>query len=119
MQSAQKVNGICPGINSPVYSIGVIEGFDCLKLTLVDGGSFDGDGQVNASISDPGVIAISIDQDSNDNSGTQDTNPDTSSSSDNNEKGGGIFMPIFLLFILLIWIIYLPGIRRIKNHFHR
>jgi hypothetical protein len=58
IESTLMTNGACPDIGSTTYSNGLIEGNDCLRLTLVDGGEFDGDGQVDGRISDPGVIAV-------------------------------------------------------------
>jgi hypothetical protein len=49
--------GQCPVIGSTAYQSGLQIGGACIELTLVDGGLYDDDGQVNGQIADPGVIS--------------------------------------------------------------
>ena len=58
IESAESDQGVCPNVTSTLYSSGLAQGDDCLRLTLVDGGEFDGDGIANGVIEDPGVIAV-------------------------------------------------------------
>ena len=57
---SESVNGVCPQVNSTSYTSGLTQGDDCIRLTLVDGGAFDGDGVTNGVIEDPGVIATEV-----------------------------------------------------------
>ncbi len=60
--SAAKVSGSCPAVTDAVYdnaaNAGLIEGYECLHLTLVDGAAYDYDGLANSTVQDPGGIAI-------------------------------------------------------------
>ncbi len=58
IESTLSSGGTCPNVSSTLYSPGLTQDDDCIRLTLVDGGIFDGDGLTNGSISDPAVIAI-------------------------------------------------------------
>jgi hypothetical protein len=58
IMSASSINNVCPDVNGSQYKSGLNQGDDCLKLTLVDGGAFDGDGEKDGGISDPGVVAV-------------------------------------------------------------
>ena len=61
--SAKKVSGVCPGpgdaaYDSPVDANGdtiMVEGDDCIRLTILDGGTNDADGLRNGVIVDPGT----------------------------------------------------------------
>ena len=57
--SAARVGGVCPGPSSPAYddALGLVEGHDCIRLTIVDGTGNDGDSEVNGVIVDPGTGA--------------------------------------------------------------
>ena len=57
IQSALSADGLCDETNT-VYSLGLTEGDDCLKLTLVDGGVYDADQIANGVIVDTGVTSI-------------------------------------------------------------
>jgi hypothetical protein len=58
LESTKPDSGVCPDVNSLLYTDGLTQGDDCLRLTLVDGGEYDGDGQANGVIEDPGMIAV-------------------------------------------------------------
>ena len=58
LESTESDNGVCPDVSSLLYTDGLTQGDDCLRLTLVDGGEYDGDGLANGVIEDPGVIAV-------------------------------------------------------------
>jgi len=57
--SAKSAGGICPGPSSPLYddTVGLVEGDDCVRLTIVDGSSMDTDGQRNGKVNDPSAAA--------------------------------------------------------------
>ena len=57
LASAKKVNGVCPEPTSSAYGIALVEGDDCLRITIVDGSAMDGDALVNGIVIDPGTIA--------------------------------------------------------------
>ena len=54
----------CPVVTDAVYdnaaNNGLIEGYECLHLTLVDGGAYDYDGLANSTVQDPGGIATAL-----------------------------------------------------------
>ena len=118
--SATSQSGVCPDQSSSAYQIGLNENDDCVRLTLVDGGIYDGDGLVNGSIADPGVIAVatSADTDSG-NSNTSNTTGNSSSSNDTGNGnassttgsssssggGGGVYTINFLLVMILLMLI--------------
>lgn len=54
--------GVCPIASSEAYQTGLTPGDTCLRLTIVDGGPNDADGEVNGHVVDPGGIAI-VDED--------------------------------------------------------
>ena len=60
IESTQSENGICPNVSSTVFTEGLTEGDNCVRLTLVDGGEYDGDGIANGFIEDPGMIAVAV-----------------------------------------------------------
>jgi parallel beta-helix repeat protein len=103
IQSAVSVNGGCPAIDSSTYTNRLKAGDDCLKLTLVDGGAFDGDGEVDGRICDPGVIAVA----------NAPTNPGGGGTSTDSGSSGGGLMGIWILLILLG--IYLNSTSTLKN----
>jgi hypothetical protein len=55
-------DGVCPLASSDTYQAGLTAGDTCLRLTIVDGGPNDADGQINGHVVDPGGIAI-VDED--------------------------------------------------------
>jgi len=58
IESAKSDSGVCPDVGSSLYMDELTAGDDCIRLTLVDGGEYDGDGVVNGIIEDPAVIAV-------------------------------------------------------------
>lgn len=60
--STQGERGFCPPPGGEEWQPGLNEGHWCVQLMIQDGGPNDNDGEVNGSISDPGVIAILADQ---------------------------------------------------------
>ncbi len=52
--------GQCPRVDSEAYIAGLNEGHQCVKLTLVDGGIYDQDGEANGKVADPGVFAVEV-----------------------------------------------------------
>ena len=49
--------GNCPTVGDESYQSGLNEGDQCIQLTIVDGGIYDADDQINGHIVDPGVIS--------------------------------------------------------------
>ncbi|NQD36667.1 hypothetical protein HPT27_06490 [Permianibacter sp. IMCC34836] len=56
--SALMVDGRCPALDANSWHSGLNTGEQCLRLTILDGGSNDADGIVNGVVADPGGIAI-------------------------------------------------------------
>lgn len=50
--------GVCPLPGDSAYVAGLVEGYDCIQLTLEDGGPNDADGVVNGVIKDPGGVGV-------------------------------------------------------------
>jgi len=55
IESGTAVGGDCA---AATYSTGLTAGHDCIRLTIVDGGSNDGDRSLNGTVLDPGVVAV-------------------------------------------------------------
>lgn len=55
IESGTSVGGDCA---AAVYSAGLTAGNDCIRLTIVDGGSNDSDRALNGTVFDPGVVAV-------------------------------------------------------------
>jgi hypothetical protein len=90
--STGSVNDVCPAPDSNVYTAGLTEGDNCVRLTIKDGGPNDADGLENGTIDDPGGIATqSV------NEIVKNIDPETSSSA-------GVFaLNLGLLLMLLAW----------------
>jgi len=56
MSAMSDAQGDCPAADSEIWQAGLVEGNDCVKLAIVDGGINDDDGTVNGVIVDPAVI---------------------------------------------------------------
>lgn len=50
--------GLCPPPGDSRWEPGLIVGYECLQLTIEDGGANDADGHVNRFVSDPGSVAV-------------------------------------------------------------
>jgi len=57
IESANKVDGLCPEPGSDLYQIGLLRFADCLQLNISDGGANDADGIENGVIVDPSGVA--------------------------------------------------------------
>ncbi|HSH28864.1 MAG TPA: Ig-like domain-containing protein [Thiohalobacter sp.] len=57
LESGASVAGDCAAV-AVSYSNGLTAGNDCIRLTIADGGSNDGDLSLDGSVFDPGVVAI-------------------------------------------------------------
>jgi hypothetical protein len=63
--SASRVNGVCPSPSDPAYDSPVddqgftamVQGDDCVRLTIVDGGANDADRTRNGTVRDPGTVS--------------------------------------------------------------
>jgi len=49
--------GICPAPSSTVYTSGLTQGDNCIRLSITDGGPNDADNSANGLIKDPGAVA--------------------------------------------------------------
>jgi hypothetical protein len=59
VESANKVDGVCPSPGSELYQLGLLRFADCVQLNISDGGPNDADSEINGVIVDPsGVGAI-------------------------------------------------------------
>ena len=58
IESGVSVAGECTVAAGVTYSAGLIAGNDCMRLTIIDGGSNDGDGAADGTVFDPGVVAV-------------------------------------------------------------
>ncbi|WP_019027982.1 immunoglobulin-like domain-containing protein [Colwellia piezophila] len=56
MSAMKDAQGECPAATSDVWQTGLVQGNDCVKLAIVDGGANDDDGETNGVIVDPAVI---------------------------------------------------------------
>jgi hypothetical protein len=52
---------VCPETGDDAYEEGLIAGYDCVQLTIEDGGPNDTDGEANGEIQDPGGVSVSGD----------------------------------------------------------
>jgi hypothetical protein len=58
--SAQSAAGVCPSVDNSLYTSGLTEGHDCVRLLIQDGGINDSDGLVNGVIKDPGGVSVEV-----------------------------------------------------------
>jgi hypothetical protein len=58
LHSAPGNPGYCPPPGDDSWEPGLVAGYHCVQLTLQDGGPNDGDGVANASVEDPGGVAV-------------------------------------------------------------
>ena len=60
LHSSAGNNGFCPPPGDEAWQPGLIEGHQCIQLTIEDGGPNDTDGLVNATVADPGAVSQSL-----------------------------------------------------------
>ena len=60
IHSSQGSAGYCPPPGAAEWQPGLIEGYHCVQLTIEDGGPNDDDGLVNSAVSDPGGVAVML-----------------------------------------------------------
>jgi hypothetical protein len=115
IESAPSDQGICPDIDaSNSWKAGLTEGYDCLRLTIEDGGPNDGDGQVNAKVADPGAIFTeksADDDDDNSNQVGEDSSGGCALIKDANQS----FSPTFILLLAISSLMIIYRNRRRKN----
>jgi hypothetical protein len=63
VMSAAGTPGNCPSIVGTEWVGGLIEGYNCMKLSITDGGLNDADGGADGIIKDPGSISSNPDID--------------------------------------------------------
>jgi hypothetical protein len=103
LASTVSVNDVCPAPSSIVYSAGLTEGNNCVRLTIQDGGPNDADGIENGTIDDPGGIATQAV-----NEVVKNLDPEKSSS------GGVLTLNLCLLLMLLGWRSFIARSKRLK-----
>ncbi|HHL19708.1 MAG TPA: hypothetical protein ENJ33_08225 [Thiothrix sp.] len=87
IESLISTDGNCPNDESVVYQTGLLEGADCIRLTIEDGGVNDADDKVNGAIEDP--VSVSTE------SSTTTTSTDTTPSGNDSSNGGGGVIPFY------------------------
>ena len=60
LHSAPGNPGYCPPPGDASWESGLVPGYYCVQLTIEDGGPNDADGLANASIEDPGGVALQV-----------------------------------------------------------
>ncbi|WMN58696.1 tandem-95 repeat protein [Pseudoalteromonas xiamenensis] len=96
LRSAPTTLGVCPWIGHEDYVPGLVEGNECLEITLQDGGPNDDDKQANGVIVDPGVIATVKPQ-------TGDGNGDKTPDTNNTKSGGSMFwLLVFMMAVVML-----------------
>ena len=60
--SAAKVSGSCPVVGNSAYdhTNGLVEGDECMEITIVNGGAYDADGASDTTVLDPGGVASAV-----------------------------------------------------------
>jgi hypothetical protein len=82
--------GYCPPPGDESWEAGLVEGYYCVQLTIEDGGANDADGQVNASVEDPGGVGVASSSSTTNNTGS-------------GGSGGASWLMIFGLAVLALW----------------
>lgn len=108
VSTAPLVDGVC----ASAYEPGLIEGHQCLRLVLQDGGPNDADGEVNGVVKDPGGVAVpqgqvsppsepdEPEQPSPSEPGSPDTGSPSSGGSGSGSGGGGQAPLLYWLVLL-------------------
>ncbi|MFQ3235895.1 MAG: hypothetical protein ACI9C4_001459 [Paraglaciecola sp.] len=60
LHSAPGESGYCPPPADVQWSLGLTEGYWCVRLTIEDGGPNDNDGIANTTIVDPGGVSVAV-----------------------------------------------------------
>jgi hypothetical protein len=58
VSSAPMNNKVCPAPHDNAYEAGLVEGYECVRLMIEDGGANDADAIANGVVDDPGGIAL-------------------------------------------------------------
>lgn len=90
LHSAPGSLGFCPPPGDEAWSEGLTEGHFCVQLSIEDGGPNDTDGEVNASVSDPGAVSQAR---------PVDPPPPASTTLRSSAKGGGSSTPVLLMLL--------------------
>ncbi|MBL4761918.1 MAG: hypothetical protein JKY93_04370 [Gammaproteobacteria bacterium] len=85
VKSAAGGLGVCPAPGSALYVSGLIPAYNCIQLTIEDGGPNDADGKANGVIKDPGGVGVIL---------SEPVAPTVS--------GGGRIHPIIIILLLLL-----------------
>ncbi|MBL4631679.1 MAG: HYR domain-containing protein [Paraglaciecola sp.] len=78
LASTQGTEGYCPPPDDIAYTAGLTPGHWCVKVTIMDGGPNDADGEANNRIVDPGGVGTSQPTQVVDNNSHDDSNKSTS-----------------------------------------
>ena len=92
------VSGNCPAINSDLWEAGLVEGGNCLKLTIQDGSANDTDGLENGTVEDPSGIAV----EKAPATPTPNPTPNTPTNGSGSSGGTNTIQVLILLWLLVI-----------------
>ena len=107
ISSALREGDYCPPAGSNQYQAGLVEGFECLQLSLEDGGANDADGYRNGRISFNGGVLPVVDSEhpqktiETEGAESLSTSKQSDQNSDTQNGGGGAISPLLLTLLLL------------------
>ncbi|MFC3150850.1 putative Ig domain-containing protein [Litoribrevibacter euphylliae] len=106
IESANRVDGVCPAPGDEAYQTGLLRFADCVQLNISDGGPNDADGVANGVIEDPsGVSAIPASS----------SEVSLSAPDDQPSGSGGVFGFWAILGLLSLLVIRLLAINRFRS----
>ncbi len=97
ISSAPALDGVCPAMDDLEYEEGLVEGNECVLLTIEDGGPNDGDQQVNGKVTFLGGVGNDGSQSGSDNNGGNDSQDEGG-----NAGGSGSIDYLFALLFLFV-----------------
>lgn len=99
--------GQCPGVSADSWQEGLVQGLDCVRLTIEDGGPYDADGVANSVIRDPGVLAVAL--------ATEEPKPPVTPTPPVNEGKGKSGGSLGMISLLLLGLMGAFRSRRLRN----
>ncbi|WP_193909630.1 beta-propeller fold lactonase family protein [Cellvibrio polysaccharolyticus] len=99
--------GQCPGVSADSWQEGLVQGLDCVRLTIEDGGPYDADGVANSVIRDPGVLAVAL--------ATEEPKPPVTPTPPVNEGKGKSGGSLGMISLLLLGLMGVFRSRRLRN----
>lgn len=95
----------CPPADDDRYQAGLVSGYYCVAITMVDGGMYDVDNTANGIVDNLGVVAGRLPSSSNDDEATGSTSSERS--------GGGGSIPLESILLLIVAVFYYS--KRLQN----